>query len=345
MTLSITVVTVTYGDRWPQLRQVLEALATLDGADAISKVVVVDNGSGAETKAGLAGRSDLDVVRLDRNEGSASGFAAGIERALSHGTDYVWLLDDDNRPEYGCLKTLLAAVDEYGTGVALQAMRTAMEPLRRLAEGVPAGVVFGHRNGNLHNTLRCKVLGKPPRDPFPPGHPLMEWAVYGGFLAPRQAFQRVGLPRLDYVLYADDSDYTHRISAAGWPIRLIPQAVIEDVDDGWENVASRRQGVSNLVAPRVRQPAELRSLYYTVRNSAHFRRNRRVTSPGEYYVNVVLRLGLMFALSVLSAVRTRELAPLRNYRYYLLATWHGLRNRLGPYSRVDRLVDPQAELS
>ena len=40
----------------------------------------------------------LDVVHLTRNTGGAGGFAAGIERALTHDPDLVWLLDDDTVP-------------------------------------------------------------------------------------------------------------------------------------------------------------------------------------------------------------------------------------------------------
>ena len=36
---------------------------------------------------------------MPRNEGSAPAFGAAIARARDLGTDYVWLLDDDNLPE------------------------------------------------------------------------------------------------------------------------------------------------------------------------------------------------------------------------------------------------------
>ena len=42
--------------------------------------------------------TDLDVVRLAQNTGGAGGFAVGIERALTHEPDLVWLLDDDTIP-------------------------------------------------------------------------------------------------------------------------------------------------------------------------------------------------------------------------------------------------------
>ena len=78
--------------RWPRCR------AQTQRADA---VVVVDNAStdGTDRAAGAATHADLDVVRLTRNTGGAGGFAVGIERALTHEPDLVWLLDDDTVPD------------------------------------------------------------------------------------------------------------------------------------------------------------------------------------------------------------------------------------------------------
>ncbi len=61
-----------------------------------AQVVVVDNASTDGTTELLdADYGHLDVVHLTRNTGGAGGFAAGIERALTHRPDLVWLLDDD----------------------------------------------------------------------------------------------------------------------------------------------------------------------------------------------------------------------------------------------------------
>ena len=44
------------------------------------------------------GETGLDVVRLQQNTGGAGGFAVGVEQALTHDPDLVWLLDDDTVP-------------------------------------------------------------------------------------------------------------------------------------------------------------------------------------------------------------------------------------------------------
>jgi GT2 family glycosyltransferase len=328
---TVTVVTVTYGDRWRQLCEVLDAVAALDGRDAISAIVVVDNGSGPQTKELLAQRPEVDVVTLAHNEGSATGFAAGIAAAIELESDFLWLLDDDNRPRHGALKEIMAAVDVHGAATAFQCMRESYEPLRRLAAGNPTQEVFGHHNGFLGESLRHR-LGALKAIPRPgEAHPEMPWAMYGGFFASRRAFTEAGMPRTDYVMYADDTEYTFRVAAAGWPIRLLPEAVIDDIDDAWWTVAGDRRGVTSAVTPRVRGSRELRRMYYTVRNSVYFERRYRVTVPAEWLVNMMAKHVLMAAICVASAVRARSTAPLRALACYVRATWDGWRGRLGGY--------------
>ena len=67
------------------------------------EIVVVNNASTDDTAALLdsAYGDDLDVVHLRENTGGAGGFTVGIERALGHHPDLVWLLDDDTVPTPG----------------------------------------------------------------------------------------------------------------------------------------------------------------------------------------------------------------------------------------------------
>jgi GT2 family glycosyltransferase len=337
--VTVAVVTVTYGDRWRLLDQVLEAVAALDGADSIAAVVVVDNGAGPATRRLLQRYPSVEVVTLAENQGSAAGFAAGIARAIELGTDLIWLLDDDNRPRHNALKELLAAVAELGPGTALQCMRPSYEPLRRLAAGSHPQEVFGSPNGFLGESVRRRFGRSGRRGAIDVAYPAMPWAMYGGFLAPRGAFGAAGSPRADYVMYADDSEYTHRIGRGGWAIRLVPEAVVDDVDAAWWEVAGERDGVTAAVTARVETAGEIRRMYYSVRNSVHFERTRRVTSRSEYAVNAAAKLALMTAVCSLSAVKRRSLAPLQALYWFVVACTHGLRGRLGPYGRLDRRED------
>ena len=85
---------------WNRRQLLEESLAALAAqTHAPIEVVVVDNASTDGTSDLLRDSyAHLDVVHLGANTGGAGGFAAGIERALTHEPDLVWLLDDDTVP-------------------------------------------------------------------------------------------------------------------------------------------------------------------------------------------------------------------------------------------------------
>jgi GT2 family glycosyltransferase len=100
--------TVTYADRYGLLQQVVSSAF----ANGVEKVIIVDNGSAAASKQAIR-KLELDcngrvaVVALPGNLGSAAGFKAGLEYAgTSSDCEYLWILDDDNRPAEGALAEL-----------------------------------------------------------------------------------------------------------------------------------------------------------------------------------------------------------------------------------------------
>ena len=100
-------VTVTYGDRAKYLTQVIASLID-QGVDTI---VIVSNGSESNSLAQIRElthiHSCIALLDLGENTGSANGFSKGIAYAYDHGADFIWLLDDDNKPEKGALDVLV----------------------------------------------------------------------------------------------------------------------------------------------------------------------------------------------------------------------------------------------
>lgn len=78
----------------------------------VEKIIIVDNASTDGTEGLLAenfflNNSKISYYKLPVNLGGAGGFKYGIEIALEHKSDWVWLMDDDVRPESNCLEELL----------------------------------------------------------------------------------------------------------------------------------------------------------------------------------------------------------------------------------------------
>ncbi|MDK2861142.1 MAG: hypothetical protein PWQ37_3063 [Candidatus Petromonas sp.] len=109
MESKVCVVTVTYGNRFHLLKQVIDAALN----EGVYKIIVVDNNSEVESRNKLMEYEKLlngkiKVLYLDDNYGSAGGFKKGLEEAYNDSEcEFIWLLDDDNYPMNGSLKNLL----------------------------------------------------------------------------------------------------------------------------------------------------------------------------------------------------------------------------------------------
>lgn len=270
----VTVVTVTYGERRALLRQVLDALP----AQGVGRAVVVDNGAQWPVKDELAATYGdfAQVVEMDRNTGSANGFGAGIRHALETGAEYVWLLDDDNRPAPDCLAALGAAYqDLLGQLPADLLAVLAFRPEHQadVAAGVPLRYVNPRRNSfrgfhvlNIPYKFRQRTpWGRPRVRDALPAHVDLLIATYSGLFFHRALVERFGLPRADFVLYADDIEYSHRIVRAGGRIALITTAAIEDLESSWDK--RQHQGGSSF-SILLGQGSDLR-VYYSTRNSVY----------------------------------------------------------------------------
>ena len=163
-------------------------------------VLVVDNASDDGTNEMLRREHpEVEVLRLDRNEGSAGGFHEGIARAHAAGHALIWVMDDDTIPTPGALEALLdARRDGAGRDAALLASK----------------VVWS--DGSLH----------------PMNRPLLAWkevdrligtaesrsgliplraATFPSLLLDRRAVDVHRLPDKRYFLWSDDLEYTARI--------------------------------------------------------------------------------------------------------------------------------------
>lgn len=103
-------VIVTYGNRLLFVEQVLRG-AFVAGA---GHGVLVDNGTepavaqALKSCTALWGTGRVTYIRLERNGGSAEGFAAGIAAAAQRpDTRHIWLLDDDTVADTSTLKALM----------------------------------------------------------------------------------------------------------------------------------------------------------------------------------------------------------------------------------------------
>ena len=101
----VYIVVVTWNG-WPHTVRCLDSLRTLDYPS--HHILTVDNGSTDNSVQQIrAAYPDMELTAVGRNLGFAGGANAGIHRALQHGAEYVWVLNNDVEVEPDTLTPLV----------------------------------------------------------------------------------------------------------------------------------------------------------------------------------------------------------------------------------------------
>ena len=162
------------------------------------------------------------------------GFAE-LEAALAEGAQYIWMMDDDNGPTAAAVRLLHEELARMADEVGLhRAAVLGFRPSQQedIARGVPSRFAiqprssyFGFHVAQLpYKVWRRLPWGRPKGTP--PRAIDLPFAPYGGMLAHRSLYQAIGVPLRELVLYADDTEYTRRITAKGGRLRLVTDALI-----------------------------------------------------------------------------------------------------------------------
>jgi GT2 family glycosyltransferase len=187
---------------WNRRELLSEAIAALRAqTHRIDVIVVVDNASTDGTDVLLAAETGLDVVRLKTNTGGAGGFAVGIEQALTHRPDLVWLLDDDTIATPGAAAELVRVWQEYaghpGDRPAVLASKVVWTDDRDHPMNTPR-----RRPGASRAEIEAaRAVGAMP----------IRSASFVSIMCDAGTVRERGLPLADYFLWNDDFEYSTRL--------------------------------------------------------------------------------------------------------------------------------------
>ncbi|MBY4694055.1 glycosyltransferase [Burkholderia latens] len=209
--MNISAVVVTR-DRPGLLEQTLDALAAQ--SYPLASIIVVDNASGDDTRVLLAARKGIVVHRLDVNTGGAGGFAVGVHLGMEAGADWIWLLDDDAVPHVDALEHLVSAMPAAGERVGV--LCSAVHEF--------GGIALQHRRYFHAETLREPSV---PLSAYDQNIVLVDTASFVGFLLNTRAAEAGGIPNSSFFLAYDDTEYSLRLSNAGWRVWLVPKSLID----------------------------------------------------------------------------------------------------------------------
>lgn len=171
----------------------------------VDHLVVVDNDDDEAVRDLVTGQP-IPVTYLGsrRNLGGAGGFALGMLHALAGGADWVWLADDDGRPQGpDVLATLLACAAKYELA-EVSPMVCDMNNPDRLSFPLRRGLVWRR----LVSELRTET-----NDDLLPGIA----SLFNGALFRASTLEAVGVPDLRLFFRGDETELHRRLARSGLP--------------------------------------------------------------------------------------------------------------------------------
>jgi rhamnopyranosyl-N-acetylglucosaminyl-diphospho-decaprenol beta-1,3/1,4-galactofuranosyltransferase len=197
--VKIVAVVVTHKRR-ELLGQSLKVLAAQ--SRPVDHLIVVDNGNEPDV-AELVAAQPVPVTYLGsaHNLGGAGGFALGMLHALALGADWVWLADDDGRPDGpDVLATLLDCAERNGLAQVSPVVCDIDDP-DRLAFPLRRGLVWRRRRSELGDEDLLPGIA----------------SLFNGALFSARAVERVGVPDLRLFVRGDEVEVHRRLVRSGLP--------------------------------------------------------------------------------------------------------------------------------
>jgi GT2 family glycosyltransferase len=175
-------------------------------------VLVIDNASTDGTATWLSiwlpdHLPHAQIAALSENTGGAGGFSEGLQRAITDGAGWVWMMDDDAEPHATALAEL---------------MQVACDP--RNIYGSLA--VNGDETSWLMTLLNDPPVTTSKADAIP-AQAVVRMLPFLGFLIHRDLVAKIGLPDSGFFIAADDVEYCVRAQKAGAQIIVAGNSHIE----------------------------------------------------------------------------------------------------------------------
>nr|MBA3430486.1 glycosyltransferase family 2 protein [Actinomycetota bacterium] len=217
---------------WNGWRDTLDCLASLEKLDHPDyEVVVVDNGStdGSEEKI-REKHPHILLLQTDANLGFAGGNNVGIEHALRHGADYVWLLNNDTIADPEALSEMVAlAESDERIGLVSSSLYYAHDPKSLQAYG--GGAVNWWSGTN-------RLLKKP-------SEAGLDFLTGASLLIKRPVLESIGFLDGSYFFYWEDVAYSRRAVEAGWKLSIAAHSRIHHKEGGTVSGGARIKSLAS----------------------------------------------------------------------------------------------------
>jgi|WetSurMetagenome_2_1015567.scaffolds.fasta_scaffold01540_12 GT2 family glycosyltransferase len=186
------------------------------------KIIILDqaseDGSGEKLYKLYLGDEQILILQNEKNYGFAVGMNIGIQKALSMGAEYVFIINNDTIVDKECIKTLFKVLKQKElAAVAGPAIMYYSKPEKLWQSGgyfnkLKMGITVPNK-GKLYSEI---------------DHDISEVSFLTGcaLLVPENTFKKVGVFDPDYFFYGDDVDYGLRIINEGMKMYFVPEAKV-----------------------------------------------------------------------------------------------------------------------
>jgi GT2 family glycosyltransferase len=198
---------------WNGAAWISEAILSLQKSSVSINIVIVDNASTDETLAIVTKAfQNILLIRLNENLGFAQANNTGIQHALSHGADYVLLLNQDAKIQADTLGHLLEASAQHPDFGILSPIHVAYDK----PEIAPS--FFSFINNNV--VFMSDILLNRLKEIYE-----VEYCNAAIWLLTRTVIEKTGGFDPIFFMYGEDNDYCYRARMHGYKVGIIPKAV------------------------------------------------------------------------------------------------------------------------
>lgn len=180
----------------------------------LHRIYIVDNGSADGSierfEEALTGVGDVEVLANPDNRGFGAGCNRALRHALGDGCDFVWLLNNDARPEPDCLSALVTtAAGNPDIGMVGSWMRDPDQPAHDHSGSWMRPWLLNC--GSVRTTADLEQ------------HPY-SWVTAASVLIRAEALASSGQFDESFFMYWEDADLAMRIRSAGYRIAIAEDA-------------------------------------------------------------------------------------------------------------------------
>ncbi len=343
----LTVITVTYGERWSLVDETIASVLETRGV----RVIVFANGASHESIVGLRNLADayperVEIIESSRNLGSAPAFSAALEVAYKRG-DAILILDDDNPVAPGTIERLSQISRELENSGRVRTALVAYRPRNSTQRAILAGedpdwvfreLIPGAFHGFdtfalLRNRMRLgpRKLGLVRNntqltiDGDQIDLKALPVAMWGGIYLPASVVALQPMHHPELVLYTDDNDFSRALRNAGVDILISDDVSIVDAIE-WRPTETTERRRSRWIPSTFKVPnSDIWRLQYLHRNQAYLSRQQVKGRPIAHLrltLNVAVRMGAFITLGLIVG-RPKLVFAVTG------ATSQGLRGKLG----------------